>query len=98
MTNNSQAESVEDSHLNVAGGYLAVLLGYLSLSPEIRERITTRQQAPSLQPLIACIDEFITHHKKVDDLLKDDGEQNPQEGLTDRLQALVDKLKEMHGR
>jgi hypothetical protein len=91
-----QAESVEDSHLNVAGGYLAVLLGYLSLSPEVGERIILRQRTPSLQPLIACIDEFISHHKKVDDLLKDDGEHNPQAGLTDRLQILVDKLKEMN--
>ncbi len=54
-----------------------------------------RQQAASLQPLIACIDEFISHHKKVDALLKDEGEHNPQAGLTDRLQTLVDKLKDM---
>jgi hypothetical protein len=54
-----------------------------------------RQRTPSLQPLIAGIDEFISHHKKVDALLKNEGEQNPQAGLTDRLQTLVDKLKEM---
>jgi hypothetical protein len=96
VTNTLQADSVEDSHLNVAGGYLAVLLGCLSLSPEIGERIRMRQRTPSLQPLIACIDEFISHHKKVDALLKDEGEHNPQAGLTDRLQTLVDKLKEMN--
>jgi hypothetical protein len=79
----------------VAGGYLAVLLGCLSLSPEIGDRIRMRQRTPSIQPLIACIDEFISHHKKVDALLKNEGEQNPQAGLTDRLQTLVDKLKEM---
>ena len=53
-----------------------------------------RQRTPSLQPLIACIDEFISHHKKVDALLKTEGEHNPQAGLTDRLQTLVDKLKD----
>jgi Wings apart-like protein regulation of heterochromatin len=96
VTNSLQADSVEDSHLNVAGGYLAVLLGCLSLSPEIGERIRMRQRTPSLQSLIACIDEFISHHKKVDALLKDEGEHNPQAGLTDRLQTLVDKLKEIN--
>lgn len=54
-----------------------------------------RQQTPSIQPLIACIDEFISHHKKVDALVKIEGEHNPQAGLTDRLQTLVDKLKQM---
>jgi hypothetical protein len=53
-----------------------------------------RQRTHSLAPLITCIDEFISHHKKVDALLKDEGEHNPQAGLTDRLQTLVDKLKE----
>ena len=71
------------------------MLGCLSLSLEIGERIRMQQRTPSIQPLIACIDEFISHHKKVDALLKNDGEHNPQAGLTDRLQALVDKLKEM---
>jgi hypothetical protein len=54
-----------------------------------------RQRIPSLQPLIACIDEFISHHKKVDALLKTEGEHNPQAGLTDRLQTLVNKLKDL---
>lgn len=95
LDNIVQADSVEDSHLNVAGGYLTVLLGCLSLSPELGERIRLRQRTPSLQPLIACIDEFVSHHKKVDALLKDEGEHNPQAGLTDRLQTLVNRLKEM---
>jgi hypothetical protein len=48
----------------------------------------------TLQALITCIDEFIGHHKKVDDLFKDDAKHNPQAGLTSRLQSLVDNLKE----
>lgn len=88
-----QADSVADSHLNVAGGYLAVLLGYLWLSAENDGLFAGRQQMSTLRALITCIDEFICHHKKVDDLFKDDAKHNPQAGLTDRLQSLVDTLK-----
>ena len=94
ITNVLQADSVEDSHLNVAGGYLAVLLGYVLLSAESEGLLAVRQRMNTLQALITCIDEFIGHHKKVDDLFKDDTEHNPQAGLTDKLQSLVDRLKE----
>lgn len=93
ITDGLQADSVEDSHLNVAGGYLAVLLGYLWLSAEKNDLFAEHQEMNTSQALIACIDEFIGHHKKVDDLFKDDAKHNPQAGLTDRLQGLVDKLK-----
>jgi len=51
------------------------------------------QKTKTLRPLIACIDEFISHHKRVDDLLKNEMDHKPQAGLTDRLQRLVDRLK-----
>jgi hypothetical protein len=84
---------VEDTHRNVAFGYLSVLLGYLALMPEIEERIRSRLGKDSLQLLIGSIKEFIIHHKKVDDLFEDgvDGH-NPQAGLTERLQNMVDIL------
>ena len=87
---------MEDTHLNVAGGYLAVFLGYLSLLPAIQERIGILQRTSTLEPLKACIDEFLCHHKKVDDLFRDEGVQNPQNGLTERLQQLVYFLKDLN--
>ena len=88
-----QANSVEESQKNVAFGYLSVLLGYLSLLPEISERLRKRSTRNSLRPLVSSIKEFIGHHKTVDDLVaaEQDGH-SPHTGLTERLEGLVTKL------
>ncbi|RDL35099.1 uncharacterized protein BP5553_07030 [Venustampulla echinocandica] len=88
----SMAESVEESQKNVAFGYFSVLLGYLSLLPAISQRIENRQRnTPRL--LVASIEEFIGHHKAVDLIAADQEGYNPQTGLTQRLESLVDKLR-----
>lgn len=68
------------------------MLGYFSLVPVLEGRIRARLK--TLQPLILSIEEFISHHKKVDEILKDeiDG-YNPHTGLTDRLERMLDGLK-----
>jgi hypothetical protein len=87
---------VEESQKNVAFGYLSVLLGYLSLQPGIAERIRARQPRGSIRPLLASIEEFIGHHKTVDDLIEaDEDGHNAHTGLTERLQNLVTKLSEV---
>jgi hypothetical protein len=62
--------------------------------PEFEARI--HQRLRTLEPLISSIEEFIKHHKKVDEILQDeiDG-YNPQSALTERFQRMVDKLKRM---
>ncbi|KAI9746438.1 MAG: hypothetical protein M1818_000151 [Claussenomyces sp. TS43310] len=91
----SEADSVEDSHRNVAFGYLSVLLGFLCLSSDIQKRVRRQLGTASLQPLTASIEEFISHHKRVDDLFEYDADGfNPQVGLTERLQRMVTKLNE----
>jgi hypothetical protein len=48
--------------------------------------------------LIASIEEFIGHHKTVDDLIEaDEDGHNAHTGLTERLENLVAKLDEMKG-
>ncbi|RFU33907.1 hypothetical protein B7463_g2460, partial [Scytalidium lignicola] len=92
----SEADSVQESQRNVAFGYLSVLLGYLSLLPAISDRVRSRLPRKSLKPLLESIEEFIGHHKTVDDLTQADEEgNNPHAGLTKRLQVLVDKLSLM---
>jgi hypothetical protein len=46
---------------------------------------------------VASIQEFIGHHKTVDNLLEasEDG-YNPHTGLTERLESLVKKIEEMN--
>jgi hypothetical protein len=91
-----QAESVEESQKNVAFGYLSVLLGYLSLSPDIAERIRVQQPQRTIRPLVSSIEEFIGHHKTVDDLIgTDEDGHSARTGLTERLESLVAKLKEI---
>jgi hypothetical protein len=93
-----KADSVEESQKNVAFGYLSVLLGYFSLLPAISERIQRRQPRKTLRPLVASIEEFIGHHKTVDDLIAaDEDGYNPQSGLTERLESLVSKLGALTG-
>jgi hypothetical protein len=91
---NLQADSVEDSQRNVAFGWLAVVLGCLSLMPELESRIRMRQQTKTLRPLLASINEFISHHRKVDDLLENEADgHSPQSGLTELLSRMVGRLR-----
>ncbi|KAF7544979.1 hypothetical protein G7Z17_g9539 [Cylindrodendrum hubeiense] len=55
----SEADSVEKSQLSVAVGYLAVLLGYLSLVGSVRRRLADRTGGEGVSGLIGSIQEFI---------------------------------------
>ncbi|KUJ20029.1 uncharacterized protein LY89DRAFT_705840 [Mollisia scopiformis] len=91
----SEADSMQDTSKNVAFGYLSVLLGNFALLPAISERIQNRQPRKTLRPIVASIEEFIGHNKKVDMIVADEDGYNPQAGLTERLENLVNKLAEL---
>jgi hypothetical protein len=57
---------MEESHTNVAFGYLAVLLGDLCQNKHIRYRALGRLPNCSLKCLVGAMEEFIAHHRKVD--------------------------------
>ncbi|KAI0999247.1 hypothetical protein K3495_g8950 [Podosphaera aphanis] len=96
----AQAESEQETLKNVVLSYLAVSLGFLSLHPEIGQRI-----APQKKGLVNCIEEFISIHKLADGTLVDCVEQSAsglaeenahleaQKELTERLERLVRRLK-----
>ncbi|KAI2623266.1 hypothetical protein GGR54DRAFT_45277 [Hypoxylon sp. NC1633] len=93
----ADADSMETSHLNVAFGYLSVLLGYLALHPPVRQKIRSNHSAKSIGPLLDSIGEFITHHKKVEQQTMDDSEEDGSRGhssYTERLQDLVRQLQD----
>ncbi|EPE34042.1 hypothetical protein GLAREA_07055 [Glarea lozoyensis ATCC 20868] len=90
----SEASSVEESQKNVAFGYLSVLLGYLSLMPEIALRVKEKQPSKTITPLVASIVEFISHHKTVDLIIADEDGHNPNSGFTERLESLVETLRQ----
>jgi len=85
-----QADSVEKSQLNVAFGYLSVLLGYLCLYEPIRKRFVELHPG-GLSPLLSSIREFIAYHKVAD--YAAEAAQAESSSFTGRLQSLVDQLR-----
>ncbi|KAI5461049.1 hypothetical protein BGZ63DRAFT_384802 [Mariannaea sp. PMI_226] len=78
----SEADSVEKSQLSVAVGYLAVLLGYLSLVGTVRRRLVQRTDGEGIRGLIGSIQEFIRMYRSVDSKVHE------LEGLVNELQQL----------
>ncbi|KUI71530.1 hypothetical protein VM1G_06638 [Cytospora mali] len=91
----SEADSVEKSELNVAFGYLSLLLGYMSLYEPVRQRLGSMHKAGNLVPLLDSIREFIAYHRMTDDALAQAGEgQAPlYSSFTTKLQGLVERLE-----
>ncbi|KAK3903337.1 wings apart-like protein regulation of heterochromatin-domain-containing protein [Staphylotrichum tortipilum] len=89
----ADADSMEKTQLNVALGYLSVLLGYFCLSDSIRERFVAAQPKKNMQPLLDSIIEFITFHRKVAEAQGDEGaKQGSDSAALARLQDLADQL------
>ncbi|ROV91410.1 hypothetical protein VSDG_07203 [Cytospora chrysosperma] len=91
----SEADSVEKSQLNVAFGYLSLLLGYMSLYEPVRQRFNSMHKAGNLVPLLDSIREFIAYHRMTDDAIAQTGEgQAPlYSSFTTKLQGLVERLE-----
>ncbi|KAL2197566.1 wings apart-like protein regulation of heterochromatin-domain-containing protein [Corynascus similis CBS 632.67] len=87
----ADADSMEKTQLNVALGYLSVLLGYLSLSDSIRDRFILVHPKKNIQPLLDSINEFITFHRKVAEAQGSDGGKQ-ESGSLARLQDLANHL------
>lgn len=84
---------MEETQLNVALGYLSILLGYLCLRDPIRDRFVSVHPRKSIQPLVDSINEFIAFHRKVAEAQGDeDSKQGSESAAMTRLQGLVDQL------
>lgn len=91
----AEADSMETSHLNVAFGYLSVLLGYLALHPPVRQKIRSNHSTKSITPLLDSLREFITHYKKVEQNIgEDDDGSRDHSSYMERLQDLVRQLED----
>lgn len=88
----SDADSIEKTRLNVALGYLSILLGYLCLSDGIKSTFVSMHPKKSIQPLRESINEFITFHQKVAKAREGDGTSKQESELT-RLHSLVEELE-----
>ncbi|KAI1776128.1 hypothetical protein F4818DRAFT_371367 [Hypoxylon cercidicola] len=91
----AEADSMETSHLNVAFGYLSVLLGYLALYTPVRKKIRSNNAAKSIGPLLSSLREFTTHHQKVEQSMDESDDSSPgPNSYTTRLQDLVRQLED----
>ncbi|MBE3041654.1 hypothetical protein IMZ48_03550 [Candidatus Bathyarchaeota archaeon] len=77
---------MEKSHLNVAVSYLAIILGFLSLTMPVRQRLEAMDRMDGLDRLGDSIAEFLVLYEKLDN--KDAG------GHVGRLHGLVRALRE----
>lgn len=87
-----EADSLERSQINVAYGYLAILLGNLSQNKQVKDHIRNQLPGKSLMSLIAAIDEFVLHHQRTDQLGESAGD-GAWAAFTERLRAVADVLK-----
>ncbi|OHW98135.1 RheB small monomeric GTPase [Colletotrichum incanum] len=79
------ADSVEKTSIAVAHGYLAILLGYLSLGGQVRRRLEEKSHGMGTKYLLDSIQEFMSLHQKLDT-----------DELTTSLQNLVNELRQRH--
>lgn len=86
---------MEKTHLNVAFGYLSLLLGYMSLYEPVRKRFSSMHKAGNLAPLLESIREFIAYHRMTDDAIAQAGDDQTSQYLsfTTKLQGLVERLE-----
>ena len=89
---------MEETHFNVALGYLSVLLSYLCLDEGVRQQICMLLPGQRIRPMINMALEFLQYHKEVDAQLHTDaagdGAVYAQDGFTERLQSVIESLAE----
>ncbi|KAJ9662968.1 hypothetical protein H2201_005845 [Coniosporium apollinis] len=87
------ALSVQASHSNIPYGYLAVLLGNLCQTPELRAEVEAGLSAQGgMQVLVGAIEEFVRFHEAVD---KEGGEVAEETWgvFTGRMRGVVERLR-----
>ncbi|KAK2765893.1 hypothetical protein FQN54_007408 [Arachnomyces sp. PD_36] len=86
-----EADSVVQTHANVAFGYLSVLLSTLCLNDEARSYL--RQH---LDRLLGTVDEFLRHYRKVEEEMhQPEPQDDPMAGFTSRLQGIVTRIRDL---
>ncbi|PGH05986.1 hypothetical protein AJ79_06675 [Helicocarpus griseus UAMH5409] len=94
----SEADSVVQTHYNVAFGYLSVLLSTVSLDDEARLHLRKSLDGGNINRVLGTVDEFLHYHRKVEKEVHDgEGEHESMSGFTTRLQGIVDRIKQAEG-
>ncbi|EED18428.1 hypothetical protein TSTA_121680 [Talaromyces stipitatus ATCC 10500] len=86
----SEADSVVQTHSNVAFGYLSILLCTLCLEREAYATLKSAMKGTGLARLLATVEEFLHYHRKVDEELQQS--QSVKE-FTVRLQRILNQIR-----
>jgi hypothetical protein len=82
------------THTNVAFGYLSILLSTLCLDDEARFYLRRSLPEQNLDRLLATVDEFLRHYRKVEEELHCPApEDDPVAEFTSRLQGIVNRIR-----
>ena len=86
---------MQDSQLNVAYGYLSIVLGNLCENELIRDKVRLRLPDQRLDALIQAIEEFIFYHKRLDSVrVQGEEGQDLSVDYIARMQSTVDRLQQ----
>jgi hypothetical protein len=90
--------SEQETRSSVPVGYLAVLLSYLCTNASARMRVRASLTGGTLKHLIIAVEEFLQYHRKItEEIHSMDGDVDLKAVFVNRLQAVVDQLKEEEG-
>ncbi|KAI9824831.1 MAG: hypothetical protein M1826_007253 [Phylliscum demangeonii] len=92
----SEADCMEETHMNVALGYLSILLAHLCLHERLRPLICARMPRQTLEPIRRTALEFLHYHRQVDAQLAGGADYRGcrnDDAFTDRLQAVLERLE-----
>ncbi|KAI9790377.1 MAG: hypothetical protein M1816_005195 [Peltula sp. TS41687] len=90
----AEADSMEETHFNVAFGYLSVLLSSLCLRDDMRPPICSRMPGQTIQPILGAAIEFLDYHQLVDSQMSesDRAGAGAQDGFTVKLREMIERL------
>lgn len=94
LTTLFQVFSEKETNLNVAVGYLSVLLGFLCLNKYVKAWVSAQLHGGTLKHLVDALEEFLQYYRQVgQEVHRDEIEGDPKTGYVGRLQGLVEDLK-----
>lgn len=86
--------SEEETSLNVAVGYLSVLLGFLCLNKNVKAWVSAQLEGGTPEQLVDALEEFLRYYRQIgQEVNQGEVEGDSKAGYVGRLQGLVEDLK-----
>lgn len=83
--------------LNVAFGYLSVLLCFLGISTSVKKRLCSLLPGNDLRQVLGAVEEFLHFHRQIEEIQQADDNVDLKVTFVHRLQSVVDRLRREDG-